>query len=292
MVKYQDNFPDRALLSSDELHRTAVSQLLTLNYFSAGPGSIPTRVFDQHNILINLSGSSFRLEDSRDDVNHEFLFKTNDIVVTPAGMKIGWRWRERCEIIVIVLEPLEFEAFALREVGVLLNSEQLNDIPHFRDDDISEAAAYLYQALDEKALGYEVMFEAFARVFLVKLIQKYGQTQSDGYAFKKGFSSTQFKKVFDFVKTNFNKPIALEDLAKIAGISTYHFSRLFKQATRATPLQFVQAQRVEEAKKLLRNSDLPLAEVGQRCGFSDQSHFSRVFKQYTTVSPKSFRKTL
>lgn len=290
--KYQDIYPSSPLLSSEVIRRTSVTDIFKLEYFESNPASMPIQVFDQHHILINLNPNPHRVENWRAGEHRDFTYYQYEMVLTPAGVESGWTWHEKSKVIVITLEPKKFEEFATKELGVVLSSEHLENIPLLKDEDICRAAEFVYQALEDKSLGHEVMFESMARVFLVKLIQKYGKKQIVNYNEKKGFTTAKYKKVLEFVIDNFSKNIALEDLGSAAGLSPHHFSRLFKETIGKTPMQFVQEHRVEEAKKLLKDQNIPLIEIAHRCGFSDQAHFSRVFKKYTSSSPKLFRKSL
>ena len=79
-------------------------------------------------------------------------------------------------------------------------------------------------------------------------------------------------------------------MAAVAHVSTYHFARQFKAATGLPPHQYVIARRVERARQLLQaGTDLSLAEVAARAGFSDQSQFSCHFKRLVGVTPGQFR---
>ena len=98
--------------------------------------------------------------------------------------------------------------------------------------------------------------------------------------------------MLDFVATHYGRGITLEEMAAEAGISPYHFARLFKQTIGQSPYQFVLAYRVEQAKKLMADPTRPLADVALACGFSDQAHFSRVFKRLSGSTPTAWRKTL
>ena len=79
-------------------------------------------------------------------------------------------------------------------------------------------------------------------------------------------------------------------MAAAARLSAYHFARQFKAATGLPPHQFVITRRVERAKQLLQaGTDLSLAEVALRAGFSDQSQFCHHFKRLVGVTPGQFR---
>jgi len=194
--------------------------------------------------------------------------------------------------IVITLDPVKLENFALKELGVILTPEQLEDIPQFSDEDICRAAENAYTALQNRNLGFEIMYESYSRVFLVKLIQKYSRRQIENYDEKRGFTSDKYRTVFQYVKNNFHANIYIEDLADTAAMSPHHFSRLFRETVGKTPMQSVQEHRIEESKSMLKDPNTPLAEIAHRCGFFDQAHFSRVFKKHTSQTPKNYRNSL
>lgn len=86
--------------------------------------------------------------------------------------------------------------------------------------------------------------------------------------------------------------IALSDLAKHVSLNPNYLSEVFKTQTGLTLRDYIQKQKVDEAKKLLDYSGLTLVEITNLLNFCNQSHFSKVFKKYTGVSPKNFRDKL
>ena len=286
--RYQDIYPEAPLLDSAQLLRADASNLLTLEFFEAEPAQMPQEVFSQHHILINLKESDQRVENWRDDEHRDFTYHPYEIVVTPAGMRSGWKWYEKSKVIVVTLDPLKLEKFAHAEVGILLGDKQLRSVPQFIDKDICDAAVMLRDAMTND-LGSHVMFESFARIFLIKLIQKYGIERDEEYEFNQKFTSKHYQRVLEHVAESYGTDISVETMAKCAGLSTAHFSRLFKQTIGQTPHQFVMAYRVEKAKAMLADIARPLIDIALTCGFSDQAHFSRVFKQLTGINPKQHR---
>jgi AraC-like DNA-binding protein len=72
----------------------------------------------------------------------------------------------------------------------------------------------------------------------------------------------------------------LRSISRAAGLSEFHFARLFKAATGATPFQFVTRTRMERAKQLLRKTRLPILEIAERVGYRKPSHFSGAFRDF------------
>ena len=171
MSKYQDIYPSEPLIQSIDLVRPTAADLLTLEYFEAEPASMPTDRYEQHHIILNLRDEPHRLENWRDGEHRDFIYHKNEIIVTPAGVESGWRWHVKTKCIIITLEPAKFERFAQTELGILLSTQQLKDLPQFLDEDITQSGIQLLEALQSK-MGSQVMFESFARVFLTKLILK------------------------------------------------------------------------------------------------------------------------
>jgi AraC family transcriptional regulator len=88
---------------------------------------------------------------------------------------------------------------------------------------------------------------------------------------------------------NYTRDLRLEELARIAGISRFHFAREFKRMTGTSAHQYLIKLRIQRAKALLMESKIPLVEVGLRSGFSHQSHFTRLFRRFTGATPQSYR---
>ncbi|NEP83866.1 MAG: helix-turn-helix transcriptional regulator [Okeania sp. SIO3B3] len=287
MPKYQDIYPSEPLIQSLDLVRPLAADLLTLEYFEAEPASMPINKYEQHHIILNLKDKPHRVENWRNGEHRDFIYHKNEIIVTPAGVESGWQWHVQSKCIIITLEPIKFEKFAQTELGILLSERQLKDLPQFLDEDITQSGIQLLEAL-KCQLGSQIMFESFARIFLTKLILKYG-LQAEEYEFSKSFTAKQYKQVLDYIALNYGNNILLEDMAAKASLSPSHFSRLFKQTIGQSPYQFLMAYRIEQAKKMLDNPNKLMADIAFACGFSDQAHFSRVFKKIEGLTPKQYR---
>ena len=287
--RYKDIFPSSPLLSSEEFFGLSAVSLMEVRYFQAEPDSMPEDVFEEHHVLLNLNENAHRVHNIRNGQLHDFVFRKNDIVVTPAGVRSGWRWFARSDVIVITLDPEPVRAFAERELGLLLSDQQLSDLPLFADADIVAAGIMLRDAIRQDEIGSVVMFEALARVFLVKLLQKYGQRRPEEIALSAKFTSSHHRRVLDHVEANIGRTIVVEDLAREVGMSPSHFSRVFKEVIGKTPMQYVMTCRIERALKIMADEHVPLSEIAVSCGFADQAHFSRSFKQTVGTTPSKYR---
>lgn len=287
--RYAEIYPSEPLLSSEEMVRPSAAALMSVRYFQADPDRMPEEVFTEHHVLLNLQANSHRVQNWRNGVLRDFIFHKDEIVVTPAGIRSGWRWFERSDVIVITLDPEKVQSFALSELGLLLEPQQLNDLPQFSDPDLCAAGIILRDALEEDDISSAVMFEAMSRVFLVKLLQRYGKRRAEEIELSARFTSKHYQAVLRYVQDHLDQSITVVSLAKEAGMSPSHFTRVFKETLGSTPMQFVLAYRIEQSLKMMEDRQRPFGDIALACGFSDQAHFTRSFKQVMGHTPRAHR---
>ena len=78
-------------------------------------------------------------------------------------------------------------------------------------------------------------------------------------------------------------------LARVSGISEAHFARSFKQAFGVPPHRYLLTRRIERAKALLRDTDLPIIEIAFQTGWNSLGTFGRIFRDITSESPSALR---
>ena len=287
--RYAEIYPSLPLLNSDALTHVSAASLMEVRYFQADPDAMPEDVFAEHHVLLNLQATPHRVQNWRDGALRDFTLQLHDVIITPAGMKSGWRWHAKSDVIIVTLEPDKVARFAETELGMLLETQQLQDLPQFSDPDLCAAGVMLRDALENDDITSGVMFEAMSRVLLVKLLQRYGEQRPEDAALSARFTSAHYQRVLGVIRDRLDKTITVDDLAREAGMSASHFARVFKETMGATPMQYVLAYRIEQATKMMADPALPLGEIALDCGFADQAHFSRSFKQVTGQTPRSYR---
>ncbi len=110
----------------------------------------------------------------------------------------------------------------------------------------------------------------------------------DLYAASDKYSITD--KAVEFIEGNFNRRISYDDIIKASGTNRNTLSVLFRERFGMTSFEYLNAFRIEIAKKQIEFTNVPLKDIAARCGFKTVQHFSRIFKRLVGETPASFRK--
>ena len=131
--------------------------------------------------------------------------------------------------------------------------------------------------------------ESLGMALAAYVLRKYSVFPAKTITYRGGFSKYRLRQVVDYIKSNLGKDNSLQELADVAGMSLFHFSRSFKQSAGLSPHQYTLQLRIKEAQRLLRTTELSIAEVAHRVGFCDQSHFTMIFRRFVGTTPLRWR---
>jgi AraC-like DNA-binding protein len=149
---------------------------------------------------------------------------------------------------------------------------------------ISEALGRLEAELREPRLGHELLLRAQLLELLVVLARAEHTPAADPQRHR-----PRLEQTLALIHERFSDALSLAALARHAGMSISRFSCVFREALGTSPLDYVAATRMREARRLLRAPGQSIAEVAYAVGFQDSNYFSRSFKQHHGMSPREFR---
>jgi AraC family transcriptional regulator len=107
-----------------------------------------------------------------------------------------------------------------------------------------------------------------------------------------GLASNTLRALTEYIEAHLAEPIRLQELANLAGMSTYQLARRFKESQGVPPHQYLLRRRIERAREMLRQPDSTILDVALSCGFASQSHFASAFRMLTGVTPRRYRDSL
>jgi AraC family transcriptional regulator len=157
-----------------------------------------------------------------------------------------------------------------------------------RDPAIFQMAATLLQAMER---GADNLYAETAAAWLaVHVASRHrGYLDVDDNRTAGPITDRRLARVIEYMSAQFAEPLTLEELAATAGVSKFHFTRLFRSKVGRTPHAFLTDIRLDSARRMLVTTDLSIGEVGLACGYRDASHFSTTFAAKYGASPTAFR---
>jgi AraC family transcriptional regulator len=102
------------------------------------------------------------------------------------------------------------------------------------------------------------------------------------------YSARLLRAVLDYVEDCPHQLLSLSELASVAGISRFHFSRPFRESMGISPIKYVERSRLEAARRMIVSGRQTLSQIAIATGFADQSHFTRRFKRHFAMTPAQF----
>ena len=188
----------------------------------------------------------------------------------------------------LVIEPDHLSEFALSN-GI---GRALEFIPKFAAPDplLHEIVAALTPASRIVDPAANLFAETLFNSACARILHNYAEVRYP-LAGPPRLTDDQLRKAIDYIHDNLGASLDLRSISQVAGLSEFHFARLFKTATGVAPFQFVTRARMERAKQLLRQTRLPVFQIADRVGFQKPSHFSARFRTISGCSPDSYRKS-
>ena len=101
--------------------------------------------------------------------------------------------------------------------------------------------------------------------------------------------SDRIRNMLSYIHSHYKDKITVAQIADAIGISEREAMRSFRKSLNQSPIEYLISYRLNEAKKMLQSSELPITEICYQCGFSDSSYFGKVFRKAYGLTPREFR---
>jgi len=219
--------------------------------------------------------------------------RAGDIAIIPAGIAHRCNWNTSVQFMVLAIEPALLQQMGQDVVdgvgAASLKETRIELIPRFMnqaDPLIQGIFSTLKEELEFGKIGGDLLVDSLKTTLAIHLLRNYCTTQPKRFGYADGLSQFRWQQVTEYIHQHLHQDLQLVELSAIAQLSPYYFLRLFKQRLGITPHQYILQHRIEQAKHLLQHSELSIAEIAVRTGFSDQSHLTKCFKRRVGITPK------
>lgn len=163
----------------------------------------------------------------------------------------------------------------------------LRDETYFRDPYMESLVRNAVLPLDWTAPADRLALSHASQMLIAYIASRYTSRDPGGVVARGGLAPAVRARVLDYIETNLDQPLVLGELAEVAGLSAYHFARMFRRSLGEAPHAYVLRRRIERAKAMLAEGQT-IAMVAHDCGFSGQSHFTARFREATGLTPRQF----
>ena len=193
----------------------------------------------------------------------------------------------RFALVYFPLEQLAAAADHFRRPGQRLAIPSFNQV-QVEDRAITEVTRSVIRAMEA---GADELYADTVSAWLAThvLVQERAAPGAEDTRRDGELSDGRLRRVVEFIAVHFAERITLEQLAAEAGISKFHFARLFRDKLGQTPFRFLAETRLAAARKMLVTTDMRVTEIALACGYAAASHFTTAFSAKYGTSPADFR---
>jgi AraC family transcriptional regulator len=247
---------------------------------------VPEYRTDKHMLIIHLNsitGSERKIDGKHQDENPQ----AGDVAIVPANNPHWTVDVEEEEGFLLLLEP----QFLSQVAYEFIDPDRVELLPRFAQYDplLHGIGLALETELRSGATNSTLYVESLCNTLAMYLLRHCTSRQFQFSHHSYPLSRQKLNLVIDYINDNLDRDLRLAAIANLLDLSQYHFCRLFKRSTGIAFHQYVLRQRVNKAKQLLKTTQLSIAEIAHRVGFSDQSQLTVQFRKVTGVTPGKYR---
>ncbi len=211
--------------------------------------------------------------------------------ITPGDAGAYWEHSGNPEILQLYLRDGVYQHAVEQMYGV--GGDCASIVPRFAvvDPLLEQLALAVINALRDGSMEDTLYIETIAQLIGVHLARAHSsRTRPRAAAAPDGLSHARIRRLLEYIEAHLGEDLSLQAMAAEIDLSPLYLSRAFRTIVGQSPHQYVVNRRVERAKRLLCDTDTPIADIALAAGFSSQSHLSNWFRRLVGVSPAVYRR--
>ncbi len=188
-------------------------------------------------------------------------------------------------------DPLEYYVLGVSNMmisGFIARNNLYNPVIDLGNinDKIRTLIVDIYNEMQSKKMGYELIVESYYLQFIVLLMRKmkFNLDFKEEKNIRKEIAAAR-----DYIDSHYMEDISLDEIANFVSLSKYHLSREFTKNLGQSPVQYLNDRRIWEAKNLLESTNLTILDISNEVGFSSSSYFTQRFREIEGATPLQYR---
>jgi AraC family transcriptional regulator len=206
---------------------------------------------------------------------YDGLLPSGSSFLLPARSSAFFAWNQTDESILFSIEPTTLQQIAIETNCLNPAQVELRPIVYSRDPKLEFFARAFQEEMQNDGLGGQLYGESLANLFLIHLLRHYCAFEPKLKQYQGGLPKHKLQQAIDYIQANLDRKLTLEAIAQNLNMSVYHFCDLFKQSVGIAPYKYVLQQRVERAKRLLKDEERAIVDIALECGFANQTHLNK-----------------
>jgi AraC-like DNA-binding protein len=138
--------------------------------------------------------------------------------------------------------------------------------------------------------GMPMLLETLTQALAIQVVRRTSGARIEAPRPASGLAPYVLQRVVDYVHEHIQDPLSIDALAAVAGLSTYHFCRMFRRSTGLPPYQYLAQLRIARARESLLQTSEPIGDIAFGAGFGSSSQFSHCFKKLVGCTPQEYRR--
>ena len=280
-----ERLPSRPVLTSPDTGWRRVA----LQRYRHPPSTIDVPGLRDALLVDHLAGPVL-VEEHHGDGRHERRWTgPGQVTLTPAGQPVRRILLGRPDVVLLHLAPELLQEVAEEMYGGYANQVRLVNGLAVPDDTADRLVRLLLAEATSPGPGTALMTDTLGRALAVHLLRVHSNLTPRSPSPAASLPAPRIRRVIEYMRSCLDEDLTLSRLAEIGGLSPSRFARAFRDATSQPPHRYLLGLRIEQARELLERTELPVIDVGLRCGFAQPSHFATTFRAATGLSPRAWR---
>ncbi|MFL6725777.1 MAG: helix-turn-helix domain-containing protein [Sphingomicrobium sp.] len=241
-----------------------------------------------HYAVLHLGGSK-RVHRRGEGGNETTDVQLAAVTVVPAGSAYTWHTEGPVEFAHLYINQAHVDRAAIEWFDRDPLCLDLESVVGLADPLLSGVFGHMLSEAKQPGFACGPTLDSLYDAFIVRMIAKCSNLQVKTRHVRHALAPYRLRRVLEHLEAHLADDIDLAEMASVAGLSRYHFSRGFARAMGLPPGAYLASRRIERAKKLLRDSELSISEIALQSGFAKHSTFSAAFHRGTGMTPSAYR---